>query len=75
MMLKEGVIKPCVSEWGSPMVIIKKKDDAIQLCVEYRRLNAETEMDAYPIPRVDDILGQLGQAKYITTLDLAKGYW
>jgi len=38
-------------------------------------LSAETEMDAYPIPRIDDILDQVGQAKYITTLDLAKGYW
>ena len=75
MMLKEGVIEPCVSEWASPMVIIKKKDDTIRLCVDYRRLNAETMMDAYPMPRVDDILDQVGQAKYITTLDLAKGYW
>ena len=75
MMLKEGVIEPCVSEWASPMVIIKKKDDTIRLCVDYRRLNAETVMDAYPMPRVDDILDQVGQAKYITTLNLAKGYW
>ena len=75
MMLKEGVIEPCVSEWASPMVIIKKKDDTIQLCIDYRRLNAETVMDAYPMPRVDDILDQVGQAKYITTLDLAKGYY
>ena len=74
-MLEEGVIEPCVSEWASPMVIIKKKDDTIRLCVDYRRLNAEMMMDAYPMPRVDDILDQVGQAKYITTLDLAKGYW
>ena len=40
MMLEEGVIEPCVSEWASPMVIIKKKDDTIRLCVDYRRLNA-----------------------------------
>jgi len=52
-----------------------KKDDTIHLCVNYRKLNAETEMDAYPMPRIDNILDQVGQAKYITTLDLAKGYW
>ena len=75
MMLEEGVIEPCVSEWASPMVIVKKKDDTIRLCVDYRRLNAGTQLDAYPMPRVEDILDQLGQAKYITTLDLAKGYW
>ena len=75
MMLKEGVIEPCISEWASPMVIMKKKDDTIRLYVDYRRLNSKTVMDAYPMPRVDDILDQVGQAKYITTLDLAKGYW
>ena len=74
-MLKEGVIKPSNSKWASPMVIIKKKDDTIRLCVDYRKLNAETELETYPIPRVDDILDQVGQVKYITTVDLAKGYW
>ena len=34
-----------------------------------------TKRDAYPMPRIDDILDELGQPKYITTLDLAKGYW
>ena len=43
--------------------------------MHYRRLNAETRMDAYPMPRVDDILDQVGQAKYLSTLDLANGYW
>jgi len=57
------------------MVIIKKKDGTVRLCIDYWRLNAEKEMDAYLIPRVDNILDQVGQAKYITTLDLAKGYW
>ena len=74
MMLEEGVIKPSNNEWASPMVIIKKKDDTIRLCVYYRKVNAETELDAYPMPRVSDILDPVGQAKYITTLDVAKGY-
>ena len=65
MMLMEGVIEPCVSEWTSSMVIIKKKDDTIQLCVDYRRLNSKTVMDAYSMPRVDDILDQVGQAKHM----------
>ena len=56
-------------------MIIKKKDDTIRLCVDYRRLNVMTQVDAYPMPRIDDILDQVGQARYITTLDLAKGYW
>ena len=77
MMLKEGVIEAANSEWASPIVIVKKRDDTIRLCVNYRKLNAMTLVDAYPMPRIDDILDQLqvGQARHITTLDLAKGYW
>ena len=48
------MMEPCVSEWASPIVIIKRKDDTKQLCVDYRRLNSETVMDAYPMSRVDD---------------------
>ena len=75
MMLEEGMIEPSSSEWASPIVVIKKKDDAIQLSVDYRKLNTGTELDAYLMPQVDDILDNVGQVKYITTLDLAKGYW
>ena len=53
----------------------QKKDDTTHLCVDYRRLNAMTQVDAYPMPRIDDILDQVGQARCITTLGLAKGYW
>ena len=74
-MLEEGMIEPSNSEWVSPMVIIKEKDDILRLCVDYRKLNAITELDAYPMPRIEDILDQVGQARYISTLDLAKGYW
>ena len=74
-MMKEGVIEPSKSDWASPMVIVKKKDNSLRICVDYRKLNAETEIDAYPMPRIDDILDQIGQAKYLSTLDLARGYW
>ena len=59
IMLEESVIKLSNSEWASPMVIIRKRDDIIRLCVDYRKLNAE---DAYLMPRDDDILDQVGQA-------------
>ena len=74
-MIKEGVTEPANSEWASPTVIIRKKCDTIRLCVDYRRLTAVTHMDAYPMPRMEEILDQVGQPKHITTLDLAKGYW
>jgi len=52
------------------MVIIEKEGDTIR---DFRRLHVETVIDAYSMPRVDDTLDQVGQAKYNTTLDVAKG--
>ncbi len=44
-------------------------------CVDYRRLNAVTRRDIYPLPPIDDILDAAGGAKYFTSLDFASGYW
>ena len=48
---------------------------SLRLCEDYRRHNAALRTDAYPIPRIDDLVNQLGGAQFITTLDLSKGYW
>ena len=74
-MKAQGIIEPSSSERAAPVVIVRKKDASICLCVDYRRLNAVTRADAYPMPRIDELINQLGQAQYITTLDLTKGYW
>ena len=74
-MEESGIIEPSRSEWASPIVVARKKDGGIRLCVDYRKLSASTPMDAYPMPRTDELLDKLGNAKYITTLDLARGYW
>lgn len=47
----------------------------MRFCVDYCRLNSVSESDVYPIPRIDELIDHLGQAKYITTLDLTQGYW
>ena len=71
-MEESGIIEPSCSEWASPIVVVKK-DRSIRLCVHYRKLNAATPMDAYPMPRVDELLGKLGNAKYILYAGLSTG--
>ena len=74
-MLDAGVIELSSSKWASPIVVVDKKDGTLRLCVDYRRLKAESMADAYPMPRIDDLIDRLGKAKFITTLDLTHGYW
>ena len=74
-MEQHGIIEQSTSEWSSPIVLVKKKDGTMRVCVDYRRLNAVTQVEAYPMPRIDEIIDQLGKARYISTLDLTKGYW
>ncbi len=68
-----GVIQPSKSPWASPIVLMRKKDGSHRFCVDYRALNAVTTPDTFPLLRIDDLLDQLGNAKYFSTLDLAAG--
>ena len=69
-MEEAGIIEPSVSDWATSIVSVEKKDGTLRLCVDYRRLNSVTQVDAYPMPRIDNLIDQLGEAKFITTLDL-----
>ncbi len=53
---------------------MKKKDSMTRFCVDYRPLNTITLKDAYPLPYINDMINQLGKAKYFSTLDMALGY-
>ncbi|KAL0176818.1 hypothetical protein M9458_029148, partial [Cirrhinus mrigala] len=74
-MLKLGVIEPSRCPWSSPIVMVPKPDGTLRFCNDFRRLNEVSQFDGYPMPRVDELLDRLGRARYITTLDLTKGYW
>ena len=74
-MAKTGIIRPSLSPWSSPVLPIKKKDGTIRVCVDFPILNAATIPDPYEMPRIDDIIDQLGEAKILSKLDLSKGFY
>jgi Reverse transcriptase (RNA-dependent DNA polymerase) len=74
-MLAEQVIEPATCEWDYPIVLVPKPDGSLRFCVDYRRLNAITVPDTYPLPRMDECIDSLGDAVVFTTLDCNSGYW
>ena len=67
-----SIISLSSSEWVSPMVLVKKRDRTLRLCVHYRRVNVASATEAYPLPHIDDIIDQIGRAQYLMTIDLTK---
>ena len=63
-MLESGVIEPSMSAWSSPVVMIRKSNDKYRFCIDFRKLNAVSKADAYPLPYMDAILRKLKSAKY-----------
>lgn len=74
-MLDLGVIEPSLSPWSSPAVLVKKSNGKDRLCVDSRKLNSVTIKDAYPLPRVSEILDRLGRSFYLSKIDLNDFFW
>ena len=74
-MVEVGAIRKSFSPWASALVLVRKKDGGLRLCIDLRKLNNRTIKDGYSLPRIDDTLDCLHGAKWFSTLDLKSGYW
>jgi hypothetical protein len=73
-LLDKGFIRPSAIPWGCPALFVKKKDNSLRLCVDYRPLNAVTIKNKYPLPRIDILFDQLAGVKVFSKIDLCSGY-
>ena len=74
-MLKNGIIEKGNGNWASPCVLVPKSDQTLRFCVDYRKVNNITKADSYPIPRIDDLIDRIGDASFITKIDLLSAYF
>ena len=74
-MLDLGVIEPSVYPYSSPIVLVPKKDGSVRFCIDFRKLNKVTELDAEPVPNMEEIINRMSGQKYFTKMDLSKGHW
>ena len=73
--LKEkGWIRPSLSEWATVALVVPKKDGKMRVCIDYRDLNAISARDAYPLPKIDELLNRLAKASWFSKMDLQSGF-
>ena len=74
-MLQNNIIEPSKSERSSPCIPVPKPDGSFRFVTDFRKVNQCTKTDSYLIPRIDDCINKIGDAKFVSNFDLLKGYW
>ena len=74
-MLSRGFLRPSSSPYGAPILFVPKPDGSLRLCCDFRRLNAQTIKDAFPLPRCRDLFDQLRGAELFSSFDMLDGYY
>ena len=74
-LLENDFIEPSQSNYSSPCILVPKSNGTYRMCTDYRKVNSVTKTDSFPIPRIDDCIDNVGNAKYVTKFDLLKGFW
>ena len=74
-MKENDIIEDSNSSWCSPCILVPKADSSFRFCTDFRKVNSVTKSDTYPLPRVNDCIDKVGNAKFVSTFDLLKDYW
>jgi len=74
-LMKLGIIGESSSPWSSPIVMVPKSDGTLRLCTDFRKVNAITVPDPFRLPRIEDLIDRNGKARFLTKLDMTRGYW
>lgn len=74
-LLQNVFATPSESPWSSPCLLVPKAESTFRFCTDYRKVNCISKPDSSPLPCLEDCVDRVGSAKYVTKLDLLKGYW
>ena len=74
-MLDGGAIRPSKSPWCNAIVLVRKKDGTLRFCIDFRRLNARTKKDSFPLPRMQETMESMVGAQFFSSMDLKSGFW
>jgi hypothetical protein len=72
--LKRGFIEPSDAPWAAPILFVKKPNGGLRFCVDYRKLNAMTIRDQYPLPLIEETMRQVATAKIFTKIDIRQAF-